>query len=96
MIPLLEDHASIAWRKHFYYEHTFQTEPPRAPIPRSEGIRTDRWKYIRYPFTVPVFEQLFDLESDPNEQKNLALLEEYSMRLNELRDLCEKEPALLR
>ena len=95
MIPLV-NHASVAWRKHFYYEHTFQTEPPRAPIPRSEGMRTDRWKYIRYPDTVPVFEQLFDLESDPNEQKNLAMREEYSMRLNELRDLCDKEPALLR
>ncbi len=86
----------IDWREHYYYEHSYQTNPPRSPIPKSEGIRTQRWKYIRYPDVVPVYEQLFDLDSDPLEKNNLALLEEHSRPLNDLRALCDKEATLMR
>jgi len=95
LMPLV-NHDSVPWRKHYYYEHTYQTEPPRSPIPKTEGIRTERWKYIRYPDTVPVYEQLFDLESDPLEQKNLALLGEHAQQLSELRTQCDQEPTMLR
>ena len=71
MMPLVQ-REPIEWRSHFYYQHTYNTEPPRSPIAVTEGIRTQRWKYIRYPETNPVFEQLFDLEADPLEQTNLA------------------------
>ena len=84
------------WRQHYYYEHTYETAPPQSPIPKTEGIRTTRWKYIRYPEINPVFEQLFDWESDPLEQKNLALLGEHAMRLSELRLLCDQQPTMLR
>jgi choline-sulfatase len=36
--------------------------------------RTDRYKLIRYPVSPPVFE-LFDLEADPQEKRNLAATE---------------------
>ncbi len=55
----------VAWRSHFYYQHNYNTNPPRSPIAKSEGIRDRRWKYIRYPENRPPFEQLFDLESGP-------------------------------
>jgi len=48
MVPMVKN-ESVSWRQHFYYEHTYQTERPRSPIPKTEGIRTTRWKYIRYP-----------------------------------------------
>jgi arylsulfatase A-like enzyme len=86
----------VPWRKHYYYEHTYQTEPPRSPIPRSKGIRTQRWKYIRYPDTVPVYEQLFDLKSDPLEQKNLAMHQEHAKQLSKLRTQCDQEIVSLR
>jgi arylsulfatase A-like enzyme len=95
MAPLIS-HQSLEWRKHYYYEHTYQTEPPRSPIPKTEGIRTERWKYIRYPDTVPVYEQLFDLESDPIERKNLATQQEHASQLSSLRALCDNESAALR
>ncbi len=95
MMPIVK-REPVVWRQHFYYEHTYQTEPPRSPIPKNEGIRMTRWKYIRYPEATPVYEQLFDLESDPLEQTNLALVAEYGTRLAELRFMCTEAPKSLR
>ena len=35
---------SPSWRNEFYYSHLFVHQS----IPKNEGIRTERWKYIRY------------------------------------------------
>ena len=82
---------STEWRSSFYYQHTYNTNPPRSPIAKTEGIRTKRWKYIRYPDEKPVFEQLFDLEADPLEQTNLALDQANIATLSELREECDDE-----
>jgi arylsulfatase A-like enzyme len=95
MMPLVHG-EKVDWRKHFYYEHTYQTDPPRSPIPKTEGIRTERWKYIRYPETSPVFEQLFDLEQDPLERQNLANKPEHAAELTRLRMMCDHERVALR
>ena len=42
-------------------------------IPSSEGIRSDKWKYFRYRF-IDTPEELYDLENDPMEIHNLALV----------------------
>ena len=78
------------WRTHFYYEHIYDTNPPRSPIAKSEGIRTRRWKYIRYPDVDPVYEQLFDLKADPLERKNLASIAEHAVVLSQLRTQCDE------
>ena len=69
--PLLRD-ESIGWRSEWFYEHTYNTQLPRRPIAKSEGVRTDHWKYIRYIERDPLYEQLFDLKNDPWETNNLA------------------------
>ena len=61
--------------------------------PFIEALRTQEWKYVRYmpksgcPYTEedldfsdkePIFEQLFDLRSDPGERVNLAGIAEYT------------------
>ncbi len=61
----------IEWRGDWYYEHTY-ARLPQHPIPRCEGVRTERWKYTRYTDFNPPYEQLFDLAADPGEEKNLA------------------------
>lgn len=61
------------WRDSFLYEYNFEAQFPYTPNVRA--VRTDRWKYIRYPhgdgspdrFTA----ELYDLESDPLEMANL-------------------------
>jgi arylsulfatase A-like enzyme len=63
LVPLLEG-KNVPWRDRFFYEHRFKH--PR--IPMSEGVRTKRWKYVRYTSVNPIREQLFDLQTDPDEQ----------------------------
>jgi len=84
------------WRKDFFYEHLFE----RHNIPKSEGVRTERWKYIRYFEQQPMYEELYDLVKDPFEEDNLvgnvdhrATLETLRKRCDELRDLAKGPPA---
>jgi arylsulfatase A-like enzyme len=93
VMPIVKQEPT-AWRSHFYYQHTYNTNPPRSPIAKTEGIRTQRWKYIRYPETDPVFEQLFDLKADPLEQTNLISLVEHKAVLSRLRTICDEDPQL--
>ncbi|MBP7142317.1 MAG: sulfatase-like hydrolase/transferase [Opitutaceae bacterium] len=85
--PLLRDPAA---RIHtdWFYEHVF-TDSGRRPIPKVEGVRTERWKYIRYPGTHPLVEELFDLAVDPHEESNLAGLPDQRAMLGDLRTRCD-------
>ena len=65
---------SIWGPENWYYEHVYNTKPPRRPIVKCEGVREDRWKYTRYPEIEPPYEQLFDLKGDPRETRNMRLL----------------------
>ena len=56
-------------RRHIYFiEHYF---PAGGWIPSSEGIRTERWKYLCYTDSASPFEELYDLVNDPHETQNL-------------------------
>jgi arylsulfatase A-like enzyme len=58
-----------SWRDIFYYEHLY-----KAPnIPRSHGIRTEKYKYLVYPDSPGRYEEVYDLANDTNEKHNLAL-----------------------
>lgn len=81
--------ATTKGREDWYYEHVYTPEPGRRPIPKSEGVRTDRWKYIRYTQPNPPLEQLFDLAADPQEERNLAREPEHAGMLATLRSRCE-------
>lgn len=67
-------------RTEWYYEHKFE----HPGIPKSEGIRTDRYKYLRHIDNKGKEEFLFDLYNDPFEENNLAPSVEYEhlLRLN--------------
>ena len=53
---------------------------------RSRGVRTKRWKYFTYYEQTPVIEELYDLESDPDELHNLAASIEHQPTLVRLRE----------
>ncbi len=59
-------------------------------IPSSEGIRTAKWKYFRYRF-IDAPEELYDLESDPLEEQNLAMKNSYRHVLMELRSEVDRQ-----
>lgn len=69
------------WRREWFYEHLL--EHPR--IPKSEGIRRDRWKYFVFPGADPEYEEMYDLAADPHEESNLARRREYSEMLSAMR-----------
>ena len=81
--PLLAGRR-VAWRQDWFYEHTFTLAPPRT-IAKSQGVRTERWKYIRYLDPEPHYEQLFDLAADPDELTNLAGDPQHRAILDQLR-----------
>lgn len=55
------------WRKEWFYSHLFPGNPPQVVIPRSEGIRTERHKYLRWTDSKPLQEEVYDLAKDPEE-----------------------------
>ena len=85
LVPLLRG-ESIDWRKDFYHEHLFE----RETIPKSEGVRTERFKYVRYFERNPPYEQFFDLENDPNEVNNLIGTGQHGQALAQLRIRCDE------
>lgn len=87
--PLLQDPAAKG-RADWYYHHDVFTSSKGAPLPRCEGVRTERWKYIRYKDTEPVQEELFDLKTDPLEKSNLVGDLAQKENLAYLRALCSK------
>lgn len=89
--PLVEG-RDTEWRREFFYEHHFRF---RGMIPPSEAVRTERWKYVRFYEEQPVFEQLFDLETDPLEINNLAADPHHDATLRELREKWRKHAAEL-
>ena len=63
---------------------------PRPLGPKCEGVRTERWKYTRYTESKPPLEQLFDLATDPHEEKNLAQDPAQAQTLARLRARCDE------
>lgn len=76
---------SPAWRDEFFYEHRFQF----SAIPKSEGVVTKRYKYLRYIESEPMFEELYDLKTDPHEEHNLARDPNCQDLLEDMRKKCD-------
>jgi N-acetylglucosamine-6-sulfatase len=67
LLPLLNDPAT-SWRNSFLTEYFQEKGYPRTPT--WQAVRTDRWKYINYA-DLKGMEELYDLNADPYEMKNL-------------------------
>ena len=80
LVPLLRG-ESPSWRSDFFYEHLFQ----HAWIPKTEGVRTESWKYTQYIEEPDRFEECYDLAADRFEENNLAGSAAHRPRLEQLR-----------
>ena len=78
---------SPKWRDDWFYEHYTAAKI----IPPSEGVRTTRWTYLRWLKDAknPV-EELYDLQVDPFQERNLAPVMEHQKTLRELRARSEQ------
>ena len=92
LAPLVRG-QSVPWREDFFCENNFCV--PTQYYPLIEGVRTTRWKYIRYTDVQPPHEQLFDLQSDQNEVLDLAGASEHASTLADLRRRCDAFTARL-
>lgn len=79
--PLLEG-KSVPWHSHIV------TEVSHWDYQLGRMVRTDRFKYTAHAYD-PV-EQLFDMQNDPGETKNLTMSAEFSDVLNEHRKLLRE------
>lgn len=84
------------WRKSFYYEYNYEHQFPYTPNVRA--LRTDRWKYIRYPHgdgsPDKHMAELYDLKADPGESKNLIKDPAHAETIAELRKELDRVIAL--
>ena len=100
MLPLIEG-KEVAWRKDVFLENLFTDQG----YPRQDAVRGERYKYIRYyskdkdrklylpdgiEGELPIYEELFDIETDPKEKRNLASNPEYATLLNKYRSRCKE------
>jgi arylsulfatase A-like enzyme len=109
LVPLLRGETpSPPWRVDWLYEHRLvlpDADPTGAglrPISRSEGIRTERYKYLVHYDEPEPNTLLFDLEQDPHEEQDLSsrapadLRERLSAQLAQLRAQVEAPPTGVR
>lgn len=81
--PLL-GHKAPAWRTEIFCEELWDN----PEIPQSECVRTEGWKFIRYP-KHPEYVELFDLRADPQEKRNLSGDPRQKTVLSGMRESCD-------
>ena len=79
--PIVSKGKPADWRSETFHEHF----AVRNRIPAFEGVRNERFKYVRY-IDHGNYEFLHDLHSDPDELVNLASDPKYSDLLIAMRD----------
>ena len=67
LLPLLQGNTPQDWRKSFYY-HYYESQTAHG-VPAHEGVRTDRYKLIRF-YESDEWE-LYDLDSNPEETQSI-------------------------
>jgi N-acetylglucosamine-6-sulfatase len=76
-----------AWRNSWFYEYNYEKQFPYTPNVRA--LRTDEWKYIRYPHGDGSPDkhdaELYNLKADPEELVNLSKDPKHSGRVAALR-----------
>lgn len=74
------------WRTAWFYHYNYEKQFPYTPNIR--GIRTDRWKYIRYPHgdggPDRHMAELYDLQNDLEESTNLIHSKEHQQLIADL------------
>lgn len=68
LVPILKGHTPADWRQAHYYH--YYEHPSEHNVMRHYGITTSRYKLIHFYYDIDEWE-LYDLEKDPHEMKNV-------------------------
>jgi N-acetylglucosamine-6-sulfatase len=71
------------WRSELLYEYYWERNFPQTPT--MHAIRGDRYKFIRYQGIWDV-DELYDLQEDPTESRNLIFSEKHAAIIREMRE----------
>ena len=82
-LPLVKGEKVSDWRKAMYY-HYYEFPQPHHVYPHF-GIRTERWVLVRF-YGPGNFWELYDLDNDPSELKNLYRDPNYRSTIGRLKD----------
>lgn len=81
------------WRKGWVYYYNYEKQFPYTPNVR--GIRTDQWKYIRYPHGDGSpdrhLSELYNIQQDPFEKQNLAKSQDHQQLIKKLQTQLSME-----
>ena len=80
-LPLVQD-KSVPWRKELLYEYYWERNFPQTPT--MHALRGDRFKFIRYQGIWDI-DELYDLQEDPLESRNLIFDPRYAGIVKEMR-----------
>ena len=90
LVPLLEGKTPADWRQAHYYH--YYEHPSEHNVMRQYGITTKRYKLIHFYYDIDEWE-MYDLEKDPHEMKNIyadpsyaEVSKELHKQLDELRN----------
>lgn len=86
MLPILEGKTPSDWRKAHYYH--YYEHPSEHNVMRHYGITTDKYKLIHFYYDIDEWE-LYDLQKDPSEMKNVYNDPAYSEVKKELHKQLE-------
>ncbi len=80
-LPLLKE-KKIPWREQIFYEYYWEYAFPQTPT--VFALRGDKYKYINY-YGLWDINELYDIEADPLESKNLIYSPEHRKIVDEMR-----------
>jgi N-acetylglucosamine-6-sulfatase len=89
LVPVFRDSRAL-WRDAFLIEHYSETVFPRTRQMGYRALRTEAWKYIHY-VDLPGTDELYDLNRDPYEMRNLIAAPGAAAELKRLRDQLAAE-----